>query len=110
MADIVDRAHRLAVRFSERLARSERAQIMNDVVFNQILVRWIGPDGDQDAFNDAVAERVQQEGTAFFSNTTWKGQRHMRISVSDWATDEHDVDRAIESLLRNAEICAEARV
>ena len=26
----------------------------------------------------------------------------MWISVSDWATDEDDVDRAIEALLRNA--------
>jgi hypothetical protein len=26
----------------------------------------------------------------------------MRISVSDWATDDDDVDRAIEALLRNA--------
>ena len=26
----------------------------------------------------------------------------MRISVSDWATDDDDVDQVIEALLRNA--------
>jgi hypothetical protein len=26
----------------------------------------------------------------------------MRISVSDWATDEQDVDQALETLLRHA--------
>lgn len=26
----------------------------------------------------------------------------MRISVSDWATDEDDVDHAVEALLRHA--------
>ena len=109
VADIVDRTHRLAIRFAERLAESEKAQVINDVVFNQVLVQWIAPDADHDTFNDEVMDSVQQEGTAFFSGTTWNGQRFMRISVSDWATDEQDIDRAIESLLRNAVICAGAR-
>jgi glutamate/tyrosine decarboxylase-like PLP-dependent enzyme len=75
---------------------------MNDVVFNQVLVRWISPDGDHDDFNDEVMDHVQAEGIAFFSGTTWNGQRLMRISISDWATDEQDVDQAIEALLRHA--------
>ena len=75
---------------------------MNDVVFNQVLVQWISPDGDHDSFNDQVMQRVQAEGKAFFSGTTWNGQRLMRISVSDWATDEQDVDQALETLLRHA--------
>jgi hypothetical protein len=75
---------------------------MNDVVFNQVLVRWLAQDGDHDAFNDRVIERVQRDGTAFFSGTTLDGMRMMRISVSDWATDEDDVDRSIEALMRAA--------
>lgn len=102
VADIVDRTHRLAVRFATELAQSGRAHVLNDVVFNQVVVQWISPDGDHDAFNDRVMDRVQAEGEAFFSGTTWRGQRLMRISVSDWATDENDVDKAVESLLRHA--------
>jgi len=109
VADLVDGTHRLALRFASALSESRQAQIMNDVVFNQVLVRWVAPDDDHDTFNDDVMQRVQREGIAFFSGTTWNGQRLMRISVSDWATDEQDVDRAIESLLRNAEDCAAAR-
>lgn len=109
VADIVDRTHRLAIRFAERLTESEQARVMNEVVFNQVLVQWIAPDGDHDTFTDEVIDSVQKEGTAFFSGSTWNGQRFMRISISDWATDEQDVDRAIESLLRNADICASAR-
>jgi hypothetical protein len=30
----------------------------------------------------------------------------MRISVSDWASDEADVDRAVEALLRHARLAA----
>ncbi|HET7483581.1 MAG TPA: aspartate aminotransferase family protein, partial [Actinomycetota bacterium] len=65
-------------------------------------VQWQADDGDHDSFNDRVIERVQAEGEAFFSGTTADGRRMMRISVSDWATDEDDVDRAIKALLRAA--------
>jgi glutamate/tyrosine decarboxylase-like PLP-dependent enzyme len=100
--DLVVRTCALARRFSETLRDSGRAQIMNDVVFNQVLVRWLAEDGDHDAFNDRVIQRVQRDGTAFFSGTTLDGMRMMRISVSDWATDEDDVDRSIEALMRAA--------
>ncbi len=102
VAGIVDRTCSLARRFADQLAASGRAEVMNEVVFNQVLVRWLSPDGDHDAFNDRVIAAIQADGTAFFSGTTWDGMRLMRISVSDWATDEDDIDRAVEALLRCA--------
>ncbi len=102
VADLVDRTCRLARRFADRLADSGRVEVVNDVVFNQVLVRWLSPDGDHDAFTDRVLSCIQSDGTAFFSGTTWEGMRLMRISVSDWATDEDDVDRAVQALLRCA--------
>jgi len=76
--------------------------VMNEVVFNQVLVRWVHPDGDDDGLAERVIQRVAESGIAFFSPTTWNGRRLMRISVSDWASDEGDVDRAIEALLAAA--------
>ncbi|MCZ6857242.1 MAG: pyridoxal-dependent decarboxylase [Gemmatimonadetes bacterium] len=103
VADIVDRTCSLAKRFADRLADSDRAEVMNEVVFNQVLVQWLSPDGDHDAFNDRVVACIQADGTAFLSGTNWGGMRLMRISVSDWATDDNDVDRAIEAMLRCAD-------
>jgi glutamate/tyrosine decarboxylase-like PLP-dependent enzyme len=100
--ELVDQACSMARLFAFELAATGKAEVMNDVVFNQVLVRWIDPNGDHDAFNDRVMERVQQEGIAFFSGTTWNGMRLMRLSVSDWATDEDDVRRSMEALLRAA--------
>lgn len=100
--DLVERTNRLAQRFAQLLEESGRAEILNEVVFNQVLVRWLAEDGDHDPFNDDVIARVQAEGTAFFSGTTFEGKRLMRVSVSDWATDEDDVDRSVEALLRAA--------
>jgi glutamate/tyrosine decarboxylase-like PLP-dependent enzyme len=102
VADLVERTAKLARRFADALAASGRADIVNDVVSNQVLVRWLAPDGDHGRLADAVMAGVRAEGVAFFSGTTYRGERLMRISVSDWATDEDDVDRAVEALLRHA--------
>ncbi len=100
--DLVERLCLLAGRFAERLAASGRAEVVNDVVFNQVLIRWLADDGDHDALTDRVISCIQSDGTAYFGGTTWNGMRLMRISVSDWATDEEDVDRAVDALLRCA--------
>ncbi len=100
--EMVDRMCRLARMFADRLTESGRAEVINDVVFNQVLVRWLDPDEDHDGFTDSVMACAQADGTAYFSGTTWNGKRFMRISVSDWATDESDVERSIAALLRCA--------
>lgn len=74
----------------------------NEVVSNQVLVRWLAPDGDHGRLAEAVMAGVRAEGVAFFSGTAYRGERLMRISVSDWATDEDDVDLAVDALLRHA--------
>jgi len=102
LAELVERTVRLAQRFAAALAASGRAEILNDVVSNQVLVRWLAEDGDHGALADAVMAGVRAEGTAFLSGTTFRGERLMRISVSDWATDEADVDRVVEAMLRYA--------
>lgn len=100
--EMIDRLCRLARLFAARLAESGRAEVINDVVFNQVLVRWLAPDGNHDEFTDQVMAAVQADGTAYFSGTTWNDKRFMRISVSDWATDDSDVERAVAALLRCA--------
>jgi glutamate/tyrosine decarboxylase-like PLP-dependent enzyme len=96
VADLVERTCRLARRFADELAGSGRAEVVNEVVGNQVLVRWLGAEPDE------VIARVRAEGTAFFSGTTHRGERLMRISVSDWATDDDDVTRCVDALLRAA--------
>jgi glutamate/tyrosine decarboxylase-like PLP-dependent enzyme len=102
--DMIDRTCRLARLFAQELGVSELVEVVNEVVFNQVLIRWLAPDGDQDGFTDRVLAAIQADGTAYFSGTTWNGKRYMRISVADWATDESDVERAVDAVLR----CAEA--
>jgi hypothetical protein len=67
-----------------------------------VLVRFRAADGDHDGHTRRVVERVRQDGTCWMSGTTWRGQAAMRISLSNWSTDEADVDRSVATILRCA--------
>ncbi|MFD1213062.1 pyridoxal phosphate-dependent decarboxylase family protein, partial [Arthrobacter sp. GCM10027362] len=101
--ELVKRCCALAQRMAERLAAADGTEVLNDVVLNQVLVRFTPPGGgDPDAFTREVVRRVQAEGTLWLSGTTWHGMAAMRISVSNWSTSEADADRSVEAILRCA--------
>jgi len=102
VADLVERCCGLAGRFAERLGAADGVEVLNQVVLNQVLVRFLAADGDHDARTRRVVERTQQDGTCWMSGTTWQGKAAMRISVSNWSTDEADVDRSVAAILRRA--------
>lgn len=103
LAQLIERNCRLASRFASGL-RAAGLEVPNDVVLNQVLVRF----GD-DATTREVIAAVQADGTSWCGGTTWHGRAAMRISVSSWATTERDVDRALDAMVRAAKSVAAAR-
>ena len=95
IAALVERNCRLARRFADGLAAGG-AEIVNDVVLNQVLA------GFGDARTDRVIEGVQRDGTCWLGGTTWRGRRLIRVSISNWSTTEADVDLSVEAVLRVA--------
>jgi glutamate/tyrosine decarboxylase-like PLP-dependent enzyme len=95
VAEMVERCCACARRFAEVLGEQKGIEVLNDVVLNQVLVRF----DDDDAATDAVVAAVQAEGTCWMGPTTWRGRRAMRISVSNWATTIEDVDRSCAAIL-----------
>jgi glutamate/tyrosine decarboxylase-like PLP-dependent enzyme len=93
IAELVDRCCAHARRFASRLGAIDGVTIVNDVVLNQVLVSF----GD-DHRTDAVVSAVQRDGTCWMGGTTWRGQRLMRISVSNWTTTVADVDESSDSI------------
>jgi hypothetical protein len=65
--------------------------VVNDVVLNQVLLRF----GTDDATTDAVVAGVQRSGECWMGVTTWHRMRLMGVSVSNWSTTEQDIDRAV---------------
>ena len=104
VAGMMARHHDLAVRTADGLrAAGGGIEILNDVVLNQVLVRFSARDGlDADERTRAVVQRVQDDGTCWLSGTTWHGMAAMRISVINWSTNEADIDRSLEAILRAA--------
>ena len=101
VADLVERCCALARRFADGLAAAPASRSVNDVVLNQVLVRFLaGSDRAADELTRAVVDRVQRDGTCWCSGTVWQGRAAMRISVSNWSTDEADVDRSVAAVLR----------
>jgi glutamate/tyrosine decarboxylase-like PLP-dependent enzyme len=109
VAALVERCCGLARRFAERLAAADGVEVLNEVVLNQVLVRFHAADGDHDAHTRRVVQRVQQDGTCWMSGTTWQGRAAMRISVSNWSTDEADMDHSVAAILRCAGIPGSGR-
>ena len=101
--EMVERCSQLARRMAERLDAADGVEILNDVVLNQVLVRFTpGDGGDADAFTREVVARVQAGGEAWMGTTTWHGMGAMRISVSNWSTTEADIDRTAAAILNAA--------
>ena len=59
------------------------------------------PGGD-DANRAAVAA-VQRDGTCWLGGTTWNDRYVLRVSISNWATTDDDVDRSADAIARAAE-------
>jgi glutamate/tyrosine decarboxylase-like PLP-dependent enzyme len=96
VADLVDRSCGHALRFATSLAEADPGvEVLNDVVLNQVLVRF---DGSDDVTR-AVVAGVQDAGEAWLGGSTWDGRAVMRISVSGWMTTAEDVDRTVAAVL-----------
>ena len=96
IADLVERSCAHARRFAE-LLDAAGAAILNEVVLNQVLVRF----GDGEHTRDVI-RRVQEDGMCWLSGTDWHGEHAMRISVSNWRTTEDDVERSAAAILAAA--------
>ena len=112
LAELIERCCAHARQMAELLSAGAGVEILNDVVLNQVLVRFAPPAsrsttaGDPqetaDQFTREVIARVQADGTCWLGGTTWHGLAAMRISVSSWKTTSADIDRSAEAILRAA--------
>ncbi len=89
IAEIVERCCSHARRFAAELELMG-AEVLNDVVLNQVLFRFA-----TDEETEAALRAVQDGGEAWMSGTTWDGRAAIRISVSNWQTTDDDVDRTL---------------
>jgi glutamate/tyrosine decarboxylase-like PLP-dependent enzyme len=102
IAALVERCCAHARLFAE-LLDAAGATILNDVVLNQVLVRF----GDGERTRETIA-RVQEDGTCWLGGTEWDGEHAMRISVSNWRTTTDDVERSVAAIVSAARVDSRA--
>ena len=80
--------HQRAVQMGQEL-KAENFQILNDVVFNQVLVAC-----DSDEITDQTMRNIQASGECWVGGASWNGKAVIRISVCSWATTGEDISRS----------------
>jgi glutamate/tyrosine decarboxylase-like PLP-dependent enzyme len=100
VAGMIERNCRQATRMAANLSKRPGVRVLNDVVLNQVLVRFEAAGRDADQLTKDVIAGVQQEGTCWLGGTTWHGVSAMRVAVSNWSTTDADIDRSADAILR----------
>ena len=105
LTDLIRRCCRYAHDIVTRIAELPNARAICVPQINQGLVRFYdaregATEEDHDRRTDEVMAAINASGEAFFTGTTWRGQRCMRVSVSSWRTTADDVDRAVAAAER----------
>jgi glutamate/tyrosine decarboxylase-like PLP-dependent enzyme len=96
LAELVERCCEHARRLAAAMEAVDGADVLNDVVLNQVLLRF----DDSDAVTRTVVEGVQRGGEAWLGGTVWQGRAAARVSFSNWSTRDEDVDRTARALER----------
>lgn len=98
VGDLVDRCCNLAARFAAGVSELQGCELLNEVVINQVLFRFV-----DDETTSAVLTHVQRSGEAWMGGTVWDGRAAIRVSVSNWRTTEEDIDRTVAAFERALE-------
>jgi len=93
IAEMVSRHCALARRMALILSAAG-AEILNDVVLNQVAVHF-----GNDSETQATITKVQADGVCFVGGAHWRGRQVMRVSVTNENTTEADVDCSAAAML-----------
>jgi glutamate/tyrosine decarboxylase-like PLP-dependent enzyme len=97
VADLVDGLVAHARAIADGIGAIPGAEILNDVVFTQVCASF----GDDERTREVTA-RLLADGTAWMSGSRWAGRDVLRVSVSNWSTDEADVAASVAAVRRAA--------
>jgi glutamate/tyrosine decarboxylase-like PLP-dependent enzyme len=104
LVELVERCCAQARRFAEQIVELPGAEVLNDVVLNQVLFRF-----EDDERTDAAVAAVQASGDVWLAGTTWDGRKAIRLSVSNWQTDDSATDLAVEAFRKARDLSSSRR-
>jgi len=76
------------------LLRAAGFRVLNDVVFNQVLVACESREATL-----ATMAALQASGECWCGGSTWQGETVIRMSVCSWATTAEDIERTVAAFV-----------
>ena len=95
LTDLVDRLCRHAARLAEGFAAVDGVEVVNDVVFTQVMFRL-----STDERTAELGRRLLADGTCVVTPAVWDGRAVQRCAVSNWSTSDADVDLTVAAVRR----------
>jgi glutamate/tyrosine decarboxylase-like PLP-dependent enzyme len=92
---MVDRHIKLARRVGEQVEAAADLELLAPVRLNVICFRYRPPgypEAALDELNRALGARILADGRVYFGTTIYGGRVAFRPAISNWRTDEDDVD------------------
>jgi glutamate/tyrosine decarboxylase-like PLP-dependent enzyme len=89
---MVTRFHELAKFFAKELVKIDGFEIVNEVVFNQVLVQC-----KSDAMTIKTMKHIQELRECWVGGSVWRDRKVIRVSICSWMTTEADLKRSIKS-------------
>jgi glutamate/tyrosine decarboxylase-like PLP-dependent enzyme len=98
---LVDQCCSAARLIAEALGRENGIAVLNDVQLNQMIVRFGAhlPDDEADELTSRTIARLQQDGVIFAGGARWRGRQVMRVSVSNYQTDQQQAEAAARAII-----------
>lgn len=97
LGELMDGLARAAQGIAAGVRGIDGVHVLNDVVYTQVCFAL-----RDDASTRAVGERLIADGSLWISGSRWQGRDVLRVSVSNWSTDDDDVTRTVEAIRRAA--------
>ncbi len=92
LESMINTMHERARQFAGEISQLEGFEVLNDVVFNQVLIRC-----PSDAITEQTLKHVQELRECWAGGSLWEGKKVIRISVCSWATTSEDISRSVAS-------------
>jgi len=87
--------HERAVQFADEISALDGFTVLNQVVFNQVLVCC-----DSDEITIKVLENIQKLRVCWVGGSVWQGRRVIRVSICSWATTSDDIATSVRSFAK----------
>jgi glutamate/tyrosine decarboxylase-like PLP-dependent enzyme len=98
---LVTRSCELARLLAEKLGAARGMTILNDVVFNQVVVQLSAPPGcDAKEWTSRMALAIQSEGTCYPTPTLWRATPALRFSIVNSDTTADDIARTAAAVVK----------